>query len=85
MSFGLAFAFFIAARATANCDEMISIGSCSTQPGFGKMLLELLLRDGLEPAVVIDKDGAGRRRALIECEDVAPWCGLLQPRCIRQW
>ena len=70
MSVAMTFAFVSASAATPDCVAQISCGSCSTQPGFGKDLPELLLRHRDDGAGVIEDDGPRAGRALVEREDV---------------
>ena len=63
-------AFSSASRATSHWLAKISFGSCSTQPGCGIDLAELLLRRLHRHAFLVEHDGARAGGALVEREDV---------------
>jgi len=55
---GWSFAFLSADRAHASSVRHISSGSCSTQPGWGKLLAEFLLSGLSESPAIVEHDSA---------------------------
>ncbi len=76
-------ALAIASCSTPDCVAQISIGSCSTHPGCGKMLAEFLLCDRAHVARVIEHERAGAGGSLVEGEDeghgASRWLGCGVP------